>query len=303
MATARRVVIRNFFRTLYRDRNGDRTRSIMVAGTGRSGTTWLGEIIASQLRSRIMFEPFHCRYVAEYAQFRYFQYLRPGQDCPAMAEFCQAVFSGRIRNAWIDQQSRRLRPESRVIKDVRANLLLGWIAQRFPEVPRLFIVRHPCAVVHSRLQLNWDTDADLEPMLAQPDLVEDHLADRLDLIRATQTDAGKHALVWCISNLVPLRQASSFRLPIVFYEHLRDHPRREIPRIFAAIGQPFQESVFDALGTPSSTSRDTRRSGSGAVRDTAWQRDLSTAQIAEILAIVDSFGLGHLYGDSIEPLA
>ena len=220
-----------------------------------------------------------------------------------MAEFCDAVFSGRIRNAWIDQQSRRLRPQWRVIKDVRANLLLGWIAHRYPEVPRLFIVRHPCAVVHSRLQLNWATDEDLAPMLAQADLVADYLSDRIDLIRATRTDAGKHALVWCISNLVPLSQAAESGLSVVFYEHLRDHAEIEIPRIFAAIGQKFQESVFDAMRTPSATSTDPTRARSLATRDTAWQRGLSAAQSSEVRAIVDSFGLGYLYGDSAVPLA
>lgn len=299
----RRVARRNFYRTFYRDWNGDPSRSIMVAGTGRSGTTWLGELIVSQLACRMMFEPFHPGKVSQYRQFNYFQYLRPEQDCPPMSAFCDEVFTGRIRNRWIDRQANRLRPAYRLIKEVRANLLLGWISRRYPRVPRLFIIRHPCAVVHSRLRLNWATDGDLEPMLAQPDLVADFLEDKLGLIEATRTEAGKHALVWCISNLVPLREPTGEALTVVYYEHLRSHPQVEIPRIFRAIGKPYHESVFASLPKPSATTHADSRAANRARHADGWQAELAPAQIAEILAIVDAFGLSHHYGESARPLA
>ena len=56
------------------------------------------------------------------------------------------------------------------------------------------------------MELGWDTDSDIEPFLSQPDLVEDHLRDHLDIIQTANTDEEKHAIIWCVSNLVPLKQ-------------------------------------------------------------------------------------------------
>jgi hypothetical protein len=67
---------RRVYAALYRDTVGRLDRSMIVAGTARSGTTWLAEIIASQVPCRIMFEPFQPRKVQAYSQFEYFQYLR-----------------------------------------------------------------------------------------------------------------------------------------------------------------------------------------------------------------------------------
>jgi hypothetical protein len=275
---------------------------MIVAGTARSGTTWLGEIVASQVSCRVMFEPFQPDKVRAYRRFHYFQYLRPAQDDPAMSSFCDAVFTGRIRDAWIDRELATLRPEYRLVKEIRANLLLGWIARRYPEIPLLFVVRHPCAVVQSRLELGWATDTDIASFLRQPDLVEDFLRDRMDLIRSTRTDAGKHALIWCISNLVPLRQFGAGGLPTVFYEDLCTQPEIEIPRIFEILRQPYDETVFSSLALASSSARGRRAVVDPLERASSWRHRLSASQVAEVLAIVDAFGLGDLDGESARPL-
>ncbi len=200
----RKGLVHPFCRRFYRDDDRDMRHSLLIAGTARSGTTWLAELLGARLPCRIMFEPFNPRKVPAYAGFSYFQYMRPDDDHPALEDFCRRVFTGDIRDPWIDRQVDRLFPRYRIIKEIRANLLLKWISNRFPEVPILFIIRHPCAVVASRMQLGWDTDADIAEFLAQPELVQDFLEDKRDLIESCQTPAEKHAVIWAISNLVPL---------------------------------------------------------------------------------------------------
>jgi hypothetical protein len=293
---------RAFYGALYRDSSGDPRDCVMIAGTARSGTTWLGEIIASQTSCRMMFEPFQADKVGAYRRFQYFQYLRPQQDDHAMSEFCGTVFSGRIRNWWIDQEVSCLRPRLRLVKEIRANLLLGWIARRFPDMPLLFVVRHPCAVVQSRLQLGWATDTDIASFLEQPELIEDFLSSYLGLINRTRSAAGKHAIIWCISNMVPLRQFAAGGLPLVFYEDLCIQPEIELPRIFRLMRLPLRDSVFTSLATPSASSRRRGSDVTPAGLVSGWRRSLTADQVAEVLAVVDAFGLGHLYGDSATPL-
>ena len=49
----RRFVVRGIYRKIYLDRHRDIGRSVMLAGCGRSGTTWLAETIADRLSARI----------------------------------------------------------------------------------------------------------------------------------------------------------------------------------------------------------------------------------------------------------
>ena len=95
-----------------------------MSGTARSGTTWLGDLIASQIPSRILFEPFNRDLVSDIRQFHYFQYMRPGTENPAFFSFAQKVFMGEIRNRWIDHQNERIISKFRLVKEIRANLAL-----------------------------------------------------------------------------------------------------------------------------------------------------------------------------------
>jgi hypothetical protein len=295
-------VIYPIFRRLYRDSEPDFNRSIFVAGTARSGTTWLGDIISSQLPCRVMFEPFHNKNVEAYRRFNYFQYMRPDAPNSALRNYCEVVFTGRIRHGWIDRQVTHLRPSYRLIKEIRANLFLKWAKNQFPDIPVVFVIRHPCAVVLSRLQLEWATDADLEPLLAQQELTDDFLADKLDCIRNARSDEAKHALVWCISNLVPLMQFRPHELTIVYYEHLCTEPQTEMSRLFHAIGYSYRPSIYRRLKTPAWTTKHSSAVMRAEDSVTHWRRQLSANQISTILSVVKDFGLDYLYGDSLLPL-
>jgi len=298
----RRHVVYPVCRRLYRDSGRETSRCIVVAGTARSGTTWVGDIISSQLPCRVMFEPFHARKVDAYRHFNYFQYMRPGAENPTLRAYCERVFTGQIRNDWIDRQVAHLRPRYRLIKEIRANLFLKWAKNEFPNVPFFLVLRHPCAVVLSRLKLGWATDADLEPFLVQPDLVDDYLGDKLDSLRRARSDEAKHALVWCINNLVPLTQFDAHELTITYYEHLRIYPESEVPRLFHALGRTPKASVFKRLHTPSWTTRPTSAIMRAENNIGGWRRELSPRQISNVLSVVKDFGLEHLYGDSMMPL-
>jgi hypothetical protein len=293
---AARKARQGFLRNFYTDREPDPGRSVMVAGTARSGTTWLGDLIASELKGRIMFEPFHPGLVPEYAGYNYFQYMRPREGDEGLRDFAHRVFSGQIRNRWVDRQVGTLRPRWRVIKEVRACLLLRWLRERFPQVKMLFIIRNPCAVVSSRMKLGWATDGDIAPLLTQPKLLEDYLSPWLPLIDGADTDEEKHAVIWCVHNAVVLRQFADSRLPVVFFEEMTRNPRQVIPRVFAALGAEPSEAVYDVSGQPSMTSRGTSAivRGEGSPAD-AWQNHLSGEQVERILRVVEGFGLGALY--------
>jgi Sulfotransferase domain len=278
-------------------------RSILVAGTARSGTTWLADLIASQIPSRILFEPFNPDLVSDYCRFHYFQYMRPGTENPEFYAFANKIFTGNIRHHWIDRQNERIFSKFRLVKEIRANLALKWLHDNFPQVPILFMVRHPCAVVSSRIELGWATDMDIKPFLAQPELIEDHLLPYMDLIMNAVTMEEKHTIIWCVSNLVPLKQFNPGEIKVVYYENLCIQPEKELPSLFDFIGQPYSRSVIDMINQPSQTTKLTSAVVRGLDKIENWKKKLSPAQIASVLQMVDAFGMGHLYGESLSPVS
>jgi len=299
---AYRRAIQLFGSHFYFNPNPDICRSVLVAGTARSGTTWLGDLIASQIPSRILFEPFNPDLVSDYRRFHYFQYMRPGTKDPEFHAFAQKVFTGKIRNRWIDRQNERIISKFRLVKEIRANLALKWLHDNFPEVPIIFIMRHPCAVVMSRMELGWATDQDIEPFISQPQLVEDYLGPYLDLIRSAVNSEEKHAVIWSVSNLVPLKQFSSHELKVVYYENLCRHPQAELSGIFETIGYQFSSPLVDTSNQPSQTTRIGSAVVAGTNKIENWKKKLSPSQIDNVLRVVQAFGLDHLYGDSTLPL-
>ena len=154
----------------------DYRKSIFVAGSGRSGTTWLQEIINYHNEYRVMFEPFYPQKVNIVSDWHPFQYLRTEDTEQRFLRPAEAILCGNVKNFWVDKYNKRLFSQRRVIKDIRANLFLHWIKDNFPEIPIILIMRHPCAVANSKSQGNWENN--LDHYLSQEDLMEDYLEKR-----------------------------------------------------------------------------------------------------------------------------
>jgi len=289
-------------RHLYRDTNTDPSSSILLAGAARSGTTWLAEALDAQVPLRLMFEPFHPHRIDALKGLPYFPYLRPEARHDALRGYAETVLTGRIRHPWVDRRLTRLSSRRRLIKEVRANLMLAWMHRNFPEVPLLLIVRHPCAVVASRMRLGWATDSDIAPFLEQPRLLKDHLGPFEGTIRGARSDAQKHAIIWCVSQLVPLRQCADDLL-ILYYEDLCTDPEAQLRRVMQAIDEPFVPDALSRVDRPSATAQHSSAVVTGVERIGAWRSSLSSSQADEVLEVVRSFGLDGLYGDSLSPCA
>jgi hypothetical protein len=279
----------------------DLRHSIFLSGTGRSGTTWLAEMIDSQIPSRLMFEPFFLNKIIPVSQFHLFQYMRPEQEDGELYNLAYKVLTGKIRDPRIDWHNKRLYTQYRIIKEIRANLFLKWLHDRFPQVPLFFVIRHPCAVALSRKELGWATDTDIDPFLRQENLINDYLSDKLDLIHSLKTDIEKHALIWSISNLVPLSQFGPEKLNMVYYENLCLQPESELAKVFKVLDQGHLNITGIDVQRPSVTTTHTSAIVTGEDRITRWKSHLQTSEIDSVLNIVREFGLDDLYGDAVTP--
>jgi hypothetical protein len=287
---------------LYQDTQRDTQKCIFLAGVARSGTTWLADIIRSQIPCRFIWEPFNPHKVEAFGGFVDFQYRRPDDPAPVLFAYAENVMNGSVRNRWVDRETDRIFFDYRLIKDVRVNLFLKWLKNRFPEIPFIYVMRHPCAVVLSRMEAHWGSDEDIQAFLSQDKLINDYLSDKMSVIKSATSEEEKHAVVWAIQNLVPLKQFMGQTNNVVFYENLCLQPEVEIPKIFHIIGTEYRETVFRVVKKPSRTVKKTSAVLTGEDKIARWEKTLSSRQVNSILTVVEVFGLNYIYGDSVLPL-
>jgi Sulfotransferase family len=316
----------NLLQGLYVDHKRDYRDSIFLAGTGRSGTTWVSDIINYKNEYRYVFEPFHRGKVKLCRSFRRKQYLRPDDRREEFLLPARIILSGALRRHywadlfnggyvrkrrvikdvhanrslyWGDRLDRGFVPGRRLIKEVRANLMLGWIRANFPEMPIVFLLRHPCAVAHSKTKLGWTPN--LDNFLSQRDLMEDFLEPFEKEMRSAKTDFERHVFSWCVESYVPLKQLSQEEIHLIFYERLCKDPKGEVGRLFAYLGANFDKSVFEKMNNPSSLSRKASTILSGEKRVVDWSRHVTDAQLERTAEILGPFGLDEIYSEEALP--
>lgn len=290
---ARRVLSR-----IYVD-GGDYRNTTFLAGTGRSGTTWLEDIINFRRDHRILFEPFHSKQVVLLARWNYRQYLRPQEADERFLGPARKILSGRIRNAWVDQFNTKHLVYKRLVKDIRANLILRWIHAHFPEIPLVLVLRHPCAVASSKLLLGWKTH--LTDFTSQPELVADHLAPYLDVLDSARDDFERHILLWCVENLVPLQQFAPGEIHVCFYEHLCLEPEREARALTTYLRRDFDPALIPTMSKPSALSAQHSAIVKGENVIDSWRKRIDPAQVERAVDLLHAFGLDRVYGEGSLP--
>ena len=269
---------------------GDPSKTIIVAGSGRSGTTWLGNIIAADLRFRTIFEPFNARRVpeAKAAGISLRPYCPLGEECPSLYHFTQRALTGKLRNKWVDRQGRRFWAWRFLLKTIRATLLLAWIDENF-HPPIVYLIRHPGGVVASRCRLGWESHLDV--FLSQPALVRDYLSPYKDVIKSATTEVQKHTVMWCVENIVPLKQLSRYGWFFCTYEHLYTEPMQETHRLLSRLGLKETRARLNAIRRLSHVTHKESALKKAENILTAWKKDLSAQDMADMTAILREFGI------------
>ena len=211
---------------------GGISRTILIAGSGRSGTTWVGDVIAQMTHTRPMFEPFLLTHKEEFAFSRRSRTLRHvdpisiiyGSSDSLLSErqhnALERILAGRVRAAWIDRATRPTIYRGRTIKEVRANLLLGYITQHWPELKAIWVVRNAYDVIDSQLaksSIGWRFDCNIDQLFNQSLFFRDWLTkiDKTWLRDTTKTVVERLTHRWCLENIVPIMQRITERSNVI----------------------------------------------------------------------------------------
>jgi hypothetical protein len=240
--------------------NEPKDKPVLIYGSGRSGTTWVQDVLAKANRYGTLFEPLHpdaVRGTQELANL----YIEAGTRHAALSRFMNSVLDGTLNSLWAAVRVRpdRLLPPARVlatrkgasemvrgggrvikrwiaareyrgrpriIKFIRANLMMEWMQAEYG-LRSAVVVRHPCAVLASVCQRSdseeWAYPAIktlLSRYLEQAPLAEGRLKDKMPALRSLNSMAEVHAATWCIENAHLVASDGSKEIPLVCYEHL-----------------------------------------------------------------------------------
>ena len=125
-----------------------------------------------------------------------------------------------------------------------ACLLTGYLTKRY-DLQTLVVFRHPCGFVSSVQRLGWPTAGFLHLLLAQGDLVEDHLYPYVDFIRryCDADSVSAAAVLHGVLNLVLWKTTNRLKLRWRLFESLCESPVEEFERLFRYFELPHTEAT------------------------------------------------------------
>jgi len=287
-------------------------RPILVTGSHRSGTGWVGEMLAASPDPRLAYiwEPFSpvarpgiCpapfeRWFAYVTEENEGPYWRPIRDMLSYRyhprEELQSIRSpkdaGRFVRDWAVVSRRRRTHPVPLLKDPIAIFSAPWLARRF-DARVLVLIRHPAAFTQSLLAKGWRHP--FEDFLAQPAMMRDLFADRADEIRrfaeVEQPLLDQSILLW---NLIH-EQIARFRDDhgVWIFRRHEDLSRNPVPEFRDLYGQfslTWTDETERVVRTHSSAGNPEVTADAGSHRRdsakavTAWKRRLDARQIARI---------------------
>lgn len=257
-----------------------------VVGEPRSGTTWLAEAVAGALGAPLVFEPDHARHDRDRSR-RY-----RGFDAE-MAALYQQVLTGRRLPAHSVQGGWALHSQQLVVKSVRAVPYLPALAKQFPAVCKTLIVRHPCAVVESRLRLGVFDPGKIEEIVPAALLDKHrHLAHPMSMAKNA---AGTQALRWAVNHW-SMAHTGEPRWHTVAYEALVDGDDHAARALAGVVG-----CAPSALGPLLARTSSTVWGGATVSAIDSWRTRLDPVDIRLILAIVHAVGIDW-YDEDTKPV-
>ena len=303
----------------------DGPRPILVTGAHRSGTTWVGRVLAAaDTPVGYIWEPFNPRHRPGTFPIRfphYFHYLcaengascagpiadmlafryRPGAE---LASLRSARDAGRMGRDWWRFARSRRRGAAPLVKDPIALFSSEWLAETF-DMRLLVMIRHPAAFAASIRRRGWRHR--FADFLDQPLLMRDVLGPyEAAIVAASERPPeilDEAILLWNIlyGTIAGLQE----RHPEWAFTRHEDVAREPVARfrdLYAQLGLGWSDAVeqlvrdTSAASNPAETVRVDAIRRNSAEQARSWRAQLSAGEIARIRAGTAPVA-GRYYGD------
>ena len=256
--------------TIMIDNSNDWRDTLFISTGGRTGGTWVSQLINFDRSYRLMFEPASREQLmvppnlVSLQKDNRLQYIRPSSMDPDLIRRAEEVITGRFRQGLTDQYNYtpRIVFKKRLIKETKSNLYAKWLHERFPGMPILLLLRHPISAIMSRQPEYFDlppserdaTDdvqrrtLDYKDLtLGQPELMADFLEPFRSLLESATSVFAQRMAVWCIQTYVPLHTLELGDVHVAFYEDFCIDPVKQMSRLREFLGTELQDDEVERI--------------------------------------------------------
>lgn len=292
-----------------------RQSPIIIAGFGRSGTTWLSDIISKALGGLILFEPFHPGVYKESKTFCYTSSV--SSDKGLFEHLTQSLSQAPQKNNWLlrNHLNTPLQDNSQAFveyiwdntevlgfKTIRSNHTLDELTSSI-DGKAIYIHRHPFAVLASIMNRKnfweeygwaWHEKFFFKRTLEHP-MWSKNQVDTLSQIYSEIKSNKEETilLMWSISLIISLQEIDKCDGALVSYEDLYLDPYKEAKRILRDLGHEKAALHPSYFFTPSLTTmntihnrKDLLNTGRGFLDDLFWKTKLDSNKIKRYLTLV-----------------
>lgn len=242
---------------------------VLVTGTHRSGTTWVGQMLSLPSHIAYLHEPFNPVYKASgYGIQPSYWYQHAGDGYPSfyrkklekLLKF-RAVppsdsrfqglgdFKVYLKRNY-ELLTYRWRCSRALVKDPLALFSVPWLVREFDMQP-VILVRHPAAFVHSVTRQGWRFD--FRQLLDQPQLMHERLFafrdQMMDAAGFNWSAVAEATLLWQVTHSV-IQQYEDARPGWLFVRHedLSTYPVAEFRKLYELLDIPFDHHVQAVIG-------------------------------------------------------
>jgi hypothetical protein len=297
---------------------------ILVTGAHRSGTTWVGRMLAADKDTAYISEPLnvHHRPGVFGAPVRnWYQYITDENESEYLSAFrdltgfryhlLSEIGSLRSRKDLLRMgrdlaifTNGRLRGQRALFKDPFAVFSAPWFARRLG-CRVVITVRHPAGFASSLMRLNWPFD--FKDLLDQSRLMRDHLeVDRAEMESIAPGDLlGQSALLWrMIYRVVHRMRETHSEFEVLRHEDLSVDPVAGYEALYRSLGLTFDEKIRSTIlnssrsenpAEPSKKSAYSVKLDSRANMD-IWKKRLRAEEIRRIRRMTESVS-DHFYSE------
>ncbi len=299
---------------------------ILVTGTHRSGTTWIGKMLAADWSTAYISEPlnvWHRPGVFRAKIHHWYQYICTENESEVLPAFNDLFeFDYHLWDEIRSIRSRRdflrmgrdflicynglMRGQRALIKDPFAVFSIDWFAKTL-KCKVVVAVRHPAAFVSSLKRLNWPFD--FQDLLDQPLLMRDQLEPYRAQMESAKTDdvIGQSALLWnLIYRSVHATLARNPDLIAVRHEDLSRDPVNGYRDLYKSLGLDFTRRVEKMILSSSSSDNPAeppRKNIHSVKLDSRanmenWKKRLTDDEIKRIRSMTEE--VSHLFYPEVE---
>ena len=294
---------------------------ILVTGAHRSGTTWVGKMLAADSLTAYISEPLNVLHRPGILRAKvphWYQYICDGNESEYLSAFQQLLdfdyhLWDEIRSLRSLKDFLRMGRDFKVfsdglmhgqrvlIKDPFAVFSAPWFAKKL-NCKVLITVRHPAAFTNSLKRLNWPFN--FNDLLDQSLLMRDYLEPYQDEMRAIQSDdiIGQAALLWkMVYHSVHSTRELNPDFIVVRHKDLSRDPVNGYRGLYASLGLDYTPRVEEIIVNSSSSNNPvelSRRKTHSVKLDSLasvdnWKKGLSEDEIQRVREITEE--VSHLY--------